>query len=125
MAQRRLSEHLRLIPAQARAHVEAEFAEIVVEAYDSIKFGSTITGAPGQPVDTANLRNSWLFEFGDPLHATISTLIEYAVAVEDGVGPHGPVKYGLSGVGGSHSVSLTLLGMPLIAETVHARRKAA
>lgn len=124
MATQRLSDYLRTIRVQALAHTEAEFAEIVIEAHTSIVFGSTITGAPGQAVDTGALRASWILEMLSKLRAMISTNVNYALAVEDGVGPHGPVRYGKSGIGGSFSVALTELGMPLIAETVHARRKA-
>ena len=92
------------------------FVGTVLALHESIKVGSPVTGAPGQPVDTGNLRNSWGFEFDSDTSALISTPVEYAAAVEDGVGPHGPVQYGNSGVGGSHSVALTVMGAPRVVE---------
>jgi hypothetical protein len=93
------------------------FVGTVVALHGSIQTGSAVTAAPGQPVDTGNLRNSWLYEFDTPMTATISTNVEYAEAVEDGVGPHGPREYGQkNGIGGSHSVALTIAGAQKIAD---------
>ena len=49
--------------ARMRAHVRGVNADIMVgvtqDAYESITVGHPLTGAPGQPVDTGYLRNSW------------------------------------------------------------------
>lgn len=105
--------------AKADRTVTDVFVGSTLAAEESIKVGSPITGAPGQPVDTGNLRNSWQTEFDRPVmpeRAAISTTVEYAPAVEDGVGPEGPRTYGQSGVGGSHSVALTAAGWDKIVE---------
>jgi hypothetical protein len=103
-------DDLRREGAKLEAMTADVFAGVVLALHASIKEGSAVTAAPGQPVDTGRLRNSWAFEFDGPTRAAISTDVEYAQAVEDGVGPHGPVAYGKSGVGGSHSVALTIAG---------------
>jgi hypothetical protein len=70
---------------QLEAMTRDVFVGTVVALHGSIQTGSAVTAAPGQPVDTGNLRNSWLYEFDTPMTATISTNVEYAEAVEDGV----------------------------------------
>lgn len=99
---------------QAEGFVRDAFIGLAVAAKDSIQFGSPITGAPGQPVDTGYLRNSWqigwdtvpqfpgtgegatpdpagltpIEDTGDPMTATralIATNVEYAEVIEDGV----------------------------------------
>lgn len=89
-----------------------------LRVHESIKVGSPLTAAPGQPVDTANLRNSWQYEFDNPENPTkalVATPVEYAEAVEDAVGPNGPRVYGRkNGIGGSHSVKLTAAAWPKI-----------
>jgi hypothetical protein len=122
---KKLSDFLRDLPPRAQAIAMDIFPEVAQEAHRSVQEGSQITGAPGQPVDTGNLRASWQLEFPSPTRARISTNVEYAEAVEDGVGPHGAVLYGAkNGTGGSHSVKLTILGLQAIANTVASRRAA-
>jgi phage gpG-like protein len=96
------------------------FVASVVEAHRSIKEGSELTGAPGQPVDTGALRNSWQFEFNDPNHATIGTNMEYAEPIEDGVGRFGPLTL-QSSVGVFHSVKLTAANFDRVVAAVKAR----
>lgn len=67
-----------------------------------------VTGAPGQPVDTGNLKSSWILAIG-PNEAVISTNAAYAEAIETGVGPHGPLTL-RSTLGGFHSVQQTIAG---------------
>lgn len=92
------------------------FTTAVLLAHGSIRDGSGLTGAPGQPRDEGTLYNSYLFEFDGPDRATIGSNVDYALAVEDGVGPHGAVQYGAENPtspaqqGGSHSVALTVAG---------------
>jgi len=95
---------------------------------DSIKDGSTTTGAPGQPVDSGYLKNSWQLVFPTKLMARITTNVAYAPAIEEntpfaydpaGVDrpkdmPLSPI--GVSEVGGSHSVKQTRVGFQRIAD---------
>lgn len=91
------------------------FATLVVLAHESIQTGSSITGAPGQPVDTGTLRNSWGIEFESATRALIATPVEYADAIEDNVRGvtfrnHGP-----------HSRKLTIASGGLLAEEANRR----
>lgn len=90
---------------------------VVNEVQRSIVEGSEITAAPGQPVDTGNLRASWSTAYESPTVARISTNVEYARPIEDGVGPHGPLTL-RSAVGGFHSIALTVAGFDRIVESV-------
>lgn len=85
---------------------KAVFINTASAVKDSIVNGSPITGAPGQPVDTGTLKNSWILAFDSPDTATVSTNIEYAPVIEDNV--RGAVLR--STVGGFHSVRLTVGG---------------
>lgn len=81
---------------------------VAQECHESIVHGSPLTGAAGQPVDTGNLKNSWQVDVApDFQSATIGTNVEYAVPIEDGIGPHGPLTLH-STVGGFHSVKTTV-----------------
>jgi hypothetical protein len=120
---KKLSDFLRELPARALVIPREVFPEAAVAALGSIVEGSTLTGAPGQPVDTGNLKGSWQLTFPSPTLARISTNVEYAEAVEDGVGPHGPVRYGKSGIGGSHSVKLTILGLQRLVDAEVAKKR--
>jgi hypothetical protein len=121
---KKLSDFLRELPDRALVVVDTHFPEVAVEALNSVKFGSILTGAPGQPVDTATLLNSWILEFLTKYRARISTPLEYAEPVEDAVGPHGAVAYGRkNNIGGSHSMALTIMHLQNIADAVAARMK--
>jgi hypothetical protein len=90
------------------------FVGTVLAVHESIVQGSPITGAPGQPVDTGNLKSSWQSDIvGDV--GTVSTGVAYAPAIEEGVGPHGPLTQ-RSPVGGFHSVKLTIAGFARLVE---------
>ena len=96
---------------QVRRDARDIYVGTATEVHRSVQTGSEITGAPGQPVDTANLRNSWQLAIG-PEEAEITTNVEYAPHVEDNVRGvtfknHGP-----------HSVKLTVAGFPRIVEHV-------
>ena len=103
--------------AKVEARQQAVFVNTAVAVKDSITVGSPVTGAPGQPVDTGNLLGSWQLAFLAQDVAEISTAVEYAPAVEEGVGPHGPMTL-RSAVGGFHSVALTRAGFDLLVNDV-------
>jgi hypothetical protein len=81
------------------------------EALRSIKFGSEITGAPGQPVKTRKLLNSWRIS-GTAASGTITieTPIHYASIIEHNF--RGATLR--SKVGGWHSVKITRLNFRYI-----------
>lgn len=97
---------------------------LVPALHQSVTEGSAVTGAPGQPVDTGFLKNSWQYEFApDFATATIGTNVGYAPVIEYGVrskyddaGARNPIKpVGgasrrsiKSTVGGPGSVRLTV-----------------
>jgi hypothetical protein len=59
---------------------------VVPALHLSITEGSAMTGAPGQPVDTGFLKNSWQYEFApDFATATIGTNVGYAPVIEYGL----------------------------------------
>lgn len=87
--------------------VDQAFVNVASAAHESIVNGSPVTGAPGQPVDTGNLRASWHLEFPSKESAVISTNVEYAPYVEAGVAGKGgrPAHYQNHG---PHSVAHTI-----------------
>jgi len=102
----------------------AVFVGVANAAHQSIKFGRPETGAPGQPVDTGFLRNSWTIAIG-PSEAIIGTNVAYARVVEDNgdrskynpAGTMPPADSPLAGrkrikstTGGAHSVKMTVAG---------------
>lgn len=99
------------------ATTKQHFVNIAAAVKDSITDGSPVTGAPGQPVNTGALKNSWQLAFDSPTSARISTKMAYAEAIEDGVGPHGPLTL-RSAVGGFYSVRLTAAGFPKLVASV-------
>lgn len=92
--------------AKTRYKTQAVFVNTAAAVKDSIVNGSAITGAPGQPVDTSNLKNSWQLMFVGATAALIATNVEYAQVIEDNV--RGATLR--SKVGGFHSVKLTVAG---------------
>lgn len=88
-------------------------------AFSSIVEGSPVTGAPGQLVDTGNLKGSWQNVVEGPLARVIMTNVVYAEQMEDGT-RGGRALVQRSPVGGFHSVALTRVGWPRIVETVTA-----
>lgn len=92
--------------AKVKSQYQEIFDESVTIIQESITVGSAITGAPGQPVDTGALRDSWRREDVSPTKARVVTDKIYATGIEDGVGPSGPLNL-RSSVGGWHSVKLT------------------
>ena len=81
----------------------------------SIRDGHELTGAPGQPVDTANLLNSWQERFPEVDVGEVITNVIYAPVIEDLIGRFGPIQI-RSEVGGGHSVKLTRAAWQKIAD---------
>lgn len=99
----------------------AHFVGVVAEVKNSVQFGSPLTGAPGQPVDTGNLRASWESEFQDANNATVSTNVVYAEQNETGISATGGPYVQRSAIGGRYSVLLTRMGIQRIVDDVAAR----
>lgn len=111
------ADDLRAFGLKVQTRNQAVFAGVVADTKTSIVEGSPVTGAPGQPVRTGNLRASWQTAFETPTSAIISTNVAYAKPIEDGVGRFGPMTL-RSKVGGWHSVALTVANFPrLVAAT--------
>lgn len=100
-----------------------------LEALRSVQDGSEITGAPGQPVDTGNLRGAWQSAVSGWVGVVACNAVggrgvdvtPYAEIMEDGIAPSGkPIHY-RSETGGSHSVKLTVAGLGRIVESETAR----
>lgn len=110
------------------------FVEMAQEAHRSCQTGSELTGAPGQPVQTGNLRSSIQLVLDSASSATLSratkatigTNLKYAPSIEDGVSySHGGTPMTLrSPVGGFYSFRLTIAGFGKIKDAVVARVKA-
>lgn len=110
-----------------QATSQAHFVNVVSALAASITDGSPVTGSPGQPVDTGNLKASWHTDFTSPRQAMISTNVEYAPYIEDGIVPLGGRRGNATGsssqrltlrsqVGGFHSVALTIAGFDRVIE---------
>ena len=93
------------------------FGNVVDAAHRSIVYGSPLTGAPGQPIDTRMLRESWkvIYESSEVALITVKPLaadptpVIYAPFMELGFGPDGPINllFLRGPYGGFHSVKLT------------------
>lgn len=125
------SADLRKFAVKVERTTRLTFANTATKIHESITEGSPITGAPGQPVDTGFLRNSWQLDI-KPTHATVSTNVAYAPVIEHNLrtayDPKGAInRYGVTGgrigpalpygsgrrgvksaVGGNHSVKMTV-----------------
>lgn len=85
----------------------------------SIQYGSSITGAPGQPVREGDLLASWVLAIQSETRARIFTMSPYAESNEDGIArPGGGPYIQRSSVGGRWSVRKTIDGWPLIVDYV-------
>lgn len=92
------------------------------EIATSIRRGSEITGAPGQPVDDGDLLASWVESRPAPALWEFSTALNYAPYIEDGGNDIGPFTL-RSEVGGFHSVKLTQAAWPDIVEFARAETR--
>lgn len=116
------SGDLKGFAARVQANAQAVFVNTASAAHESIVDGSSVTGAPGQPVDTGNLRGSWQLQFETPTIARISTNVEYAPYIEDGivqarsgqVSGHTQQRLVFKNHG-PHSVKLTIAGVSKLA----------
>jgi len=118
--------------AKVDRRVKDTFVRSTEEVQLSVVEGSSVTGAPGQPVDTGNLKTSWIGKHEGGMVWRLATNVGYAPAIEEGtrtafdpqgVTPERPPghKWQKSEVGGHHSVKLTRAGWQRIVE--HAARE--
>jgi len=102
-----------------RRKVNALSTETVDEVFRSIVYGSEITSAPGQPVDTGTLRDSWVREPVEPhVERVYSTDNPAKVASIENNWRGATLR---SSVGGFHSVAITRLGFNRIVQVVNER----
>lgn len=79
------ADEVRRWQVKVEAKPKEVLAALVPALKASIVEGSPLTGAPGQPVDTGALRNSWQEVFApDFSSATIGTNLNYAPVIEYG-----------------------------------------
>lgn len=78
------ADEIRAEAAKIRSRQTALYFGVLSEMERSITEGSEITGAPGQPVDTANLVNSFTNDQLEPWLNRITTNVGYAPAIEAG-----------------------------------------
>ena len=113
------ADDLKRFAVKTQGKSNALFTNVASGVKESIVNGSAVTGAPGQPVDTGNLRDSWQLTFESKQSALVSTNIAYAPVIEDNLrssfNPRGeqperkPGRKSIKSiVGGSHSVKLTV-----------------
>lgn len=78
----------------------------------SIRDGSSLTGALGQPVEDGDLYRSWTMDQPTPHSVRVSSTSPYARMNEDGVRVGGKPYLQHSAKGGRHSLALTRVGLP-------------
>ena len=113
-------DELRQFTETVKTREQAVFTGVVDECHRSIVEGSELTGAPGQPVDTGNLKASWQKTYETESSATIATNVGYTPFIEDGGNSRGEFRL-RSEVGGFHSLALTIAGFDRIVDTVTAQ----
>ena len=83
--------------------------------YESVVEGSSITGAPGQPVQKGQLRTGWQLTFPRKMFSSLLTKTIYAPGIELAKSMKtGKTLTLRSSVGGFHSVKLTRAGFKRI-----------
>jgi len=85
--------------------------------HESIRFGSSVTGSPGQPEQDSDLLNSWQLTHTEPLLSNTTTPSAYARIIEEGR-RKGKTLTLRSEVGGFHSVKLTRAGFQKLVNAV-------
>ena len=93
------------------------FLDVANAILRSIKEGDPITGSPGQPVQSSDLKNSWQPFHMEPFLSQISTPMEYARPIEEGMS-RGKKMTLRSEVGGFHSVKITRVGFQKLVNEV-------
>jgi hypothetical protein len=119
------SEDLKKFSLRCEAKTQENFVEITTEVQRAVVEGSEIVGSAGQPVDTGNLKSSWVGRFVNPLSWTLETNVVYAKSIEDGISySRGGTPMQLrSPVGGFHSVKNTVANFGKIVDTVVKRNQ--
>ena len=108
---RQFKKRLKEFGDKSEERLRLTFLGSVQEAYKSVKYGSEVTGAPGQPVKTGRLRASWrMTGTARSGNMTIETDVPYAPIIEDNR-RNATLR---SKVGGWHSVKITRLNYRLI-----------
>jgi len=112
------ADDLKRFTTKVETNTRDVFVSMATMVHGSIKDGSSITGAPGQPVDTEHLKGSWILRLFKA-HAVVQTNVLYAPFIEEGMilarsgqvtGQTGQRLTLRSKVGGFHSVKLTMAG---------------
>lgn len=111
---------MRAFQIKIEARTRAVFHGVVTEVTRSVVEGSDLTGAPGQLVDTGNLRASFHTSYPTADTAELSTNVVYARMAEEGRREDGRAITQRSEVGGFHSIALTIAGYDRIAAHVNA-----
>jgi hypothetical protein len=113
MTHEAFGNQIQLFAGDLEPMTRAIMGKSVSLAYRSVTIGSAITGAPGQPVQSGALLNSWVIEWRGPWYAEITSDLPYAHIIEGGIGAYGPLTL-RSNVGGFHSLALTSASWPRI-----------
>lgn len=96
----------------------ASFPSLLAEeVLVSIRDGSSVTGAPGQPRRSGRLIKSWKRDRRGTLYRIYSRLF-YAPLAEEGIGRTGKPAVHRSSVGGPHSVKMTRVGLQQLADNL-------
>lgn len=109
------SADLKAFAAKVEGRQREIFVRSTQEITRSMAEGSELTGAPGQPVDTAALRTDWATNgaFTEQWVWETGTNKDYAEAIEYDLPVNGGAKFSeiqKSPVGGTHSRAATIAG---------------
>jgi hypothetical protein len=108
----RFAADLKAFAEKARRRSRELATNVTDHVETSIKVGSPVTGAPGQPVESGALLNSWHRQAEGPFRAAIVSESPYADSIE--TNERGAALR--SSVGGFHSVALTRAGFENVVE---------
>lgn len=99
------TEQMQKFIRKAQSRERTVYQRSVEHAFRSVRYGSAVTGAPGQPVDTGELLASWELRSKGRREAIMVSDLPYADIIEEN--RRGATLR--SKVGGFHSVRLTRL----------------